>query len=106
MNKVKVLLLSGCSHCDTLIKELDILKIKYESIDADDNSILADDVERLIKTSAYPILILEQPPITTFLFRATDTPELGLNFIDHHMNRLGCSNVGAMVGFLQTLLKQ
>lgn len=106
MSKVRVLLLSGCSYCDTLTTELKALKIKYESIDADVSTRFADDIERLIKTSAYPIIILEQFPITTFLFRATEASELGLQAIDHHMNRLGCATVETMVEFLQSLLKK
>lgn len=105
MNKVKVLLLSGCSYCDALTTKLDVLRIKYEAIDADVNTTLADDIERLIQSTTYPILLLEKPPINTILFRTTEAEKLGLHVIDHHTNKLGCVTIDNMLYYLQTLLK-
>ena len=106
MSKVRVLLLSGCNQCHTLITKLDALKIEYEPVDADIDVALADSIELLLNAVNYPFVTLEQPPITTHLYRANDSAEMGLQFIDHHTNKIGCATVDGMLDQLLNLLKK
>jgi glutaredoxin len=48
--------LSHCKYCKWLLTELDQRGILYKNIDANDHIDLADMVERLIDTNAYPIV--------------------------------------------------
>ena len=78
MKKVTVLRLSGCTYCGLLIEKLNDKGINYRSLDADTHSNFADEVEDLIQTNQYPIVILESSgskPV--YLFRAEDAKELG-----------------------------
>ena len=104
MNKVRVLRLSGCPQCKALIHTLDALNVKYESIDVGGYSKIADDVERLIKVEIYPIVIIEQSPITTYFFRADDSYELGVRIVNEQTIKIGCATTDAMVHLIQTTL--
>lgn len=73
MKKVTVLRLSGCSYCEELVGMLEARKIEFESIDADSNSDLADEIEDLLDVFVYPIVILEtSSKVPSFLFRASN----------------------------------
>ena len=106
MNKVRVLQLSGCNQCHTLITKLDAVRISYDIVDADENTTLADTIEQLLNAVNYPIVTIEQPPITTHLYRATDSVDMGLHFIDHHTNKIGCVTVDGMLDQIINLLKK
>ena len=72
MKKVTVLRLSGCRYCEELVDLLQTHKVNFESIDADTESDLADEIEDLLDVYVYPIVILESSNSTPcFLFRAS-----------------------------------
>jgi glutaredoxin len=105
MNKVRVLRLSGCSLCEALISKLEALRISYESIDADENDAIASQAELLLNTTAYPIIILDQSPITTYFFRANDQADLGIRTHNQQTIKAGCASVDGMVHLLTSILK-
>lgn len=104
MNKVRVLVLSGCKQCHNLTTALDALNISYVPLDADINGNISDDIEILLGTINYPIVTVERPPITTHLYRADDASKLGFNPIDHHTNKMGFTTVEQMVQQIETIL--
>lgn len=106
MSKVRVMQLSGCNKCHALITKLDILKIKYESVDADKNGALADSMEQMLNAVNYPFITVVQFSITTHLYRADDSVDMGLHFIDHHTNKIGCVTIDGMLEQLLNLLKK
>lgn len=106
MNKVRVLQLSGCSKCHTLTAKLDAVRISYELVDADENTTLADTIEQLLNAVNYPIVTIEQSPITTHIYRATDSVDMGLYSIDHHTNKIGCATVDGILDQIINLLKK
>jgi len=68
--------LSHCKYCKWLLTELDQRGILYKNIDADVNGELADRVESLVDTNAYPIVHI--PKGTLNLYFAS---EIGPNKI-------------------------
>ena len=63
--------LSHCKHCKWLLTELDQRGILYKNIDAEMNGELADRVESLIDTNAYPIVHIPKGAIN--LYFASET---------------------------------
>jgi len=104
MKKVRVLLLSGCSKCEDLCRKLDTLSISYESMDADDNSKLCDRIEALLNTVNYPIIILEDGEIVTYLYRVNDSTDLGKRAITDTVSKYGCLDVNQMAHELSLIL--
>ena len=97
MKKVTVLRLSGCPFCEELIEQLDWREVSYTSIDANDNGELADDIEALLNTDIYPIIIIkinDQSPY--FIFRAKTYKELGETSMKDG-SKIGVMDVNTMV---------
>jgi glutaredoxin len=78
MKKVTVLRLSGCSYCEELIEAFDREGIVYDSIDANENEKLADDVEDFIGVNTYPIVLMSSSKkgLPSFYFYRADSLEL------------------------------
>lgn len=57
---IKVFTLEGCSRCKALIGELNKEGIGYQNCDADTYGEVADDLERLLNTSTYPIITINK----------------------------------------------
>jgi glutaredoxin len=74
--KVRVLRLGGCGWCEEISKRLVELGIEFESIDADKEEELADRVESLLDTLLYPIIIVERPADTWYVFRPSHEREI------------------------------
>ena len=100
MKKVTVLRLSGCKYCGLLIERLHDKGIKYTSIDANVHNTLADEVEDLIETTEYPIVILHSNKSKpTYLFRALDMSDIGVKDIGV-ATKVGFTSVKAMVEYI------
>lgn len=96
MKKIKVVRLAGCSWCEALIEKLDAHKIAYESIDADKNSRLADQLEELLNTEYYPIIILETEERSTYIFRPSKMDDTGYTSLGSKVGKIGCHTLEAM----------
>ncbi len=104
MKKVKVLRLSGCKKCQGLMVALDDLKIPYTSIDANDNGALADEVELLLDTCSYPIIVVKDSTTTTYLYLSDNLSDLGFYPITYQVFKIACATTIDMVERLKTLL--
>jgi glutaredoxin len=97
MKKVTVLQLSGCPYCEELIEKLDKKGIPYSLIDANNNGELADEIEALLNTDIYPIILIKiYNQYTYFIFRAKTYEELGETSIKGS-SKIGVTDVNAMV---------
>lgn len=74
--KVRVLRLGGCGWCGEVTKRLTESSIEFESIDANKEDDLADRVESLLDTLLYPIVIVERPGDTWYVFRPSHEREV------------------------------
>ena len=104
MKKIKVVRLSGCSWCEALVSQLDNFKLTYESIDADINSDLADKLEDILNTNMYPIVIIDSPITSFYLFRPKDTKGVGLTIISKSITKIGCLTAEEMVTQIKNLI--
>ena len=104
--KVRVLRLSGCGWCEEVTKRLVESNIEFESIDADVNSELADRVESLLDTLLYPIVIVERPADTWYVFRPSREEEInkvvGVGFNNY---KVGYNTIIDIVETVEELLK-
>lgn len=105
MNKVRLLLLSGCHVCHSLIEGLDAAGVSFESIDADDNCELADATEALLNTANYPIAIIDQPNHTTYVYRSDAMSTLGPINIGNNIIKIGCATNEHMLDAIKTNIK-
>lgn len=96
MKKIKVVRLAGCSWCEALIEKLDAHKMVYETIDADQDSRLADQLEDLLNTEYYPIIILETDELSTYIFRPTKMEDTGYTSLGSKVGKIGCHTIEAM----------
>jgi len=102
--KIKVLVLKGCDVCKNFIGALNKANIEFTTIDADENDTLADYVESLTGTNTYPMVILEKPTQTAYLFRAEDAAKLGSSIVGDSEMIIGCFNADTMFDNIITLL--
>jgi len=96
MKKIKVVRLAGCNWCEALIEKLDAHKIVYETIDADQDSRLADQLEDLLNTEYYPIIILETDELSTYIFRPKKMEDTGYTSLGSKVGKIGCLTIEAM----------
>ena len=106
MNKVRVLVLSGCRLCEALLSMLDELNISYVPLDADVNSNLADDIEKLLGTINYPIATIIQYPITTHLYRAEEYSDICTSQINSTTTKIGCASVETIIHNIKLILNK
>ena len=97
MKTIKVVKLSGCHWCQSVINELVSLKIPFTEIEADSNGKLADQLEALLNTTYYPITIIEADNLTTYVFRATEATEVGYKTLDTTSQKIGCLTLAAIL---------
>ena len=104
MNKVTVLRLSGCRYCSELLEKLDDAGVRYTSLDADENEKYADDVEDLIGTNSYPIVIVEVKKLFPFfIFRAETTDQVGEEPLENAV-KIGTLSIDSMVEITSKLV--
>ena len=105
MEKVIVLGLSGCAHCNALVKSLTESNIPFEFRDADlkEHSKLADTMEALLKTNNYPMVIIEKGSGAKYLhFVSTidEAKEVPVSFA----TKIGCVSTDSMVAIIKKYL--
>jgi glutaredoxin len=106
MEKVIVLGLRGCVHCNALSNSLEEQKIPFEFRDVDlkEHSNLADRMEALLKTNNYPIVIIEKLSGAKYLhFVSTldEAKEVPVSFA----TKIGCVSTDSMVAIIKKYLK-
>ena len=97
MKKIKVVQLSGCNWCALLTGALKSHNITYESIDADKDSTLADQLEDLLNTTYYPIVIVETDTMSSYIYRAVDVAGVGITSLGSKTEKIGCIDIDTMV---------
>ena len=97
MKKIKVVQLSGCNWCALLTGALKSHKLTYESIDADKDSTLADQLEDLLNTTYYPIVIVETDTMSSYIYRSSELPGVGITSLGSKTEKIGCLDIDTMV---------
>jgi glutaredoxin len=105
MERVIVLGLSGCSHCEALSQSLKEEKIPFEFIDADVNDKLADRMESLLKTEVYPMVIIEKSEGSIYLYRAATLKE-AKEYPISYATKVGCVSTDSMVTTIKKYIKK
>ena len=104
MEKVIVLGLSKCEHCKALIEGLESKGIMFKLIDADVDTKLADRMEALLKTIAYPMVIIEGLEGNTYLYRE-DSYEKAIPSPVAYATKVGCVTIASMIEQVKKYLK-
>ena len=104
MERVIVLGLSGCGHCESLVDKLNEEKITFEFVDANKNDELADRMERLLKTEVYPMVILEKMNGSIYLYRADSIDESQSTQVGYG-TKVGCVSTDNMVAIIKKQYK-
>ena len=105
MERVIVLGLSGCSHCEALSQSLKEEKIPFEFIDANVDSKLADRMESLLKTETYPMVIIEKLGGAVYLYRVSTLNEAKESSISY-ATKVGCVSTDSMVAIIKKHTKK
>jgi glutaredoxin len=105
MEKVIVLGLNGCVHCEALVKSLKEQNIPFEFRDVDlkEHSSLADRMELLLKTMIYPMIIIERPSGAKYLYRV-DTIDEAKETPIPFATKIGCVSTDSMVAITKKYL--
>jgi glutaredoxin len=105
MEKVIVLGLSGCIHCEALSKSLKEQNIPFEFRDVDlkEHSSLADRMESLLKTNVYPVIIIERLSGAKYLYRV-DTIDEAKEAPIPFATKIGCVSTDSMVAITKKYL--
>lgn len=106
MEKVRVLGLSGCSHCEALVTKLTEENIPFQLLDADakENSNLADRMEDILQVNVYPLVIIEGSSNATYLHRV-DSYEAAKASSVMYATKIGCVSTDMMVDQIKKHLK-
>ena len=105
MERVIVLGLSGCSHCETLSQSLKEENIPFKFIDADKEGKLADRMEALLKTETYPMIIIERPEGAVYLYRVATLNEAKETPVSY-ATKVGCVSTDSMVAIMKKYIKK
>lgn len=102
MEKVIVLGLSGCAHCNALFNSLKEVKVPFEFRDVDlkEHSDLADRMEALLKINNYPIVIIERGKGAKYLYLVStidEAKEAPIGFA----TKVGCVSTDSMVAIIE-----
>jgi glutaredoxin len=97
MKEIKVLRLSGCDWCKALVNKLKEHSISFSEIDVNENGSLADELEAYLKTTYYPIVIIDSEDQVTYLYRPIKAEEVGHHTLGPDMLKIGCLTVEAML---------
>lgn len=104
MERVIVLGLSGCGHCEALVDSLKKENVSFKFIDADENEKLADRMEAALKVDVYPMVILEDSKESIYLFRTDTIKEAKATSIGIG-TKVGCVSIDNMVAIIKKHLK-
>lgn len=107
MKKVTVLRLGGCSYCEELVEAFDREGIIYQSVDANENEKLADDVEDFLGVNTYPIVLVSSSKkgLPSFYFYRADSLELVGESIKHGAVRVGHYDLNSMIDNIINIIK-
>ena len=107
MEKVRVLGLAKCSHCDALVVELTREGVDFDFLDVDLelNTKLADRMEVILKTSNYPMVIIEKTGGAVYLYREDTYVEAKPEQIGYAV-KIGCVSSGMMVNQIRKYIKK
>ena len=105
MEKVIVLGLSGCSHCDALVVNLtqEGIPFEFRDVDLKEHSNLADRMETLLDTSTYPIIIIERLDGAKYLYRVNTMDEARESPVSF-ATKIGCVSTNSMVAITKKYL--
>jgi len=105
MEKVIVLGLSGCSHCDALVVNLtqEGIPFEFKDVDLKEHSNLADRMETLLDTSTYPIIIIERLDGAKYLYRVNTMDEARESPVSF-TTKIGCVSTNSMVAITKKYL--
>lgn len=106
MERVIVLGLRGCRHCNALIESLNESNISFEFRDADskEHTKLADTMEALLKTQTYPIVILERIGAAKYLYLVDSIEEAKESSVGF-ATKVGCVSTDSMVALIEKYSK-
>lgn len=107
MERVIVLGLSGCRHCDALVVGLtqEGISFEFKDVNLKEHSKLADKVEALLETNTYPIIILDRPQGTVYLYRVdtiNEAKESSINYV----TKVGCVSTDSMIAITEKYIKK
>lgn len=105
MERVIVLGLGGCPHCDSLVVGLTQEGVAFDFIDANVDSALADRMEALLKTEVYPMIIIERPEGAVYLYRVSTVDEAKESPISY-ATKVGCVSTDSMVAITKKYIKK
>lgn len=103
MVKVRVLGLRGCSHCKTLVEELDKGNVDFTLLDANEHGILADKVEEFLGIEEYPIVIVESGRTSYYVFRGESFESLN-EISSGKVVKKGCLTSVDMASYIKKLI--
>jgi glutaredoxin len=106
MEKVIVLGLSKCTHCESLVVNLtqEGIPFEFRDVDLKEHSNLADRMEALLKTSDYPMVIIERGQGTIYLYRVSTLDEAKESPIAY-ATKIGCVSTDSMVAIAKKYIK-
>lgn len=105
-NKVRLLRLSGCGWCSQVVYRLESLGIQFETVNVNEEDEFADRIEALLDTLLYPIIIVDKPIETWYIFRPSHDRELNqVVTIGPNDYKVGCNTITDIVEVVQRLLK-
>jgi len=105
MEKVIVLGLNKCVHCEALsrsLKEQDI-PFEFRDVDLKEHSNLADRMEAILNTNAYPMIIIERLDGAKYLYRV-DTIDEAKETPVPFATKIGCVSTDSMVAITKKYL--
>jgi glutaredoxin len=103
MTKVTVLGLSGCRHCEALVRELHDSDIRFELVDANKNGAFADKVEGFLGVDDYPIVIISESKVSYYLYRGSTYESLTEEKIGQRV-KIGCATTSVIADHVKTLI--
>jgi len=103
MVKVRVLGLRGCSHCSTLVEELEKHDISFTLLDADKNGALADKLEDFLGIDEYPIVIVEGPRVSHYVYRGVNYESLN-EVVTGKLVKKGCLDSRDMASYIKKII--
>ena len=104
MERVIVLGLNGCGHCESLASSLKEENIPFKFIDADENGKFADRMEELLNTEDYPMVILEDSKESIYLYRVSSLKEAKASSVGIG-TKIGCVSEDNMVAMIKKYVK-
>ena len=105
MEKLVVLGLPGCLHCDALKDLLSTERIPYELEDVSGESKLADRLEVFLKTEVYPMVIVQKGSGSIYLYRTANIKDTKEQFLGFGGIKVGCVSTENMVTMIKKYIK-